>query len=409
MSAIEITNGQARRFILAHQGLWPPYELRGKAGVLEHIRRVNCVQFDPLDIVGRNPELVLQARVEDYRPAMLEALLYQDRRLVDGWDKNMCIYPVEDWPYFTRRREAIRRHPGKSPESVRAIAPQVRQAIAARGPLSSADLDFGQTVDWSWAPTRLARAALESMYFWGELVVHHKVHTRKVYDLASRHVPAELLAAPDPNETEEAYQDWTVHRRIGSVGLLGARAGDAWLGIFGFKTRERRAAVARLLEQDRLIEVRVEGFGHPLYLRSKDRSILDRVLVSDDPSPQAAILAPIDNLMWDRRFLEELFGFYYVWEVYKPVAERQFGYYVLPILYGDRFVARFEPVRDKESGALIIKGWWWEDGISPSDGMQAELARCFRRFLRYLGAEELRIGSELVDLADLGWLGAVST
>ena len=408
MSAIEITNRQARRFVLAHQGLWPPYELHGKAGALEHVRRVNCIQFDPLDIVGRNPELVLQARVEDYRPAMLEALLYQDRKLVDGWDKNMCIFPVEDWPYFSRRREAILRRPGRSPEAVRAIVPQVRQAIQARGPLSSADLDFGQTVDWSWAPTRLARAALESMYFWGELIVHHKVHTRKVYDLASRHVPAELLAAPDPNETEEAYQDWYVHRRIGSVGLLGARAGDAWLGIFGFKTRERRAAVARLLDQGRLVEVCVEGFGDPLYLRSQDRPTLDRVLVSGDPSPRAAILAPIDNLMWDRRFLEELFGFYYRWEVYKPVAERQFGYYVLPILYGDRFVARFEPVRDKESGALIIKGWWWEDGASPSDGMRAELARCFRRFLRYLGAEELRVGSELVEQADLGWLTSVS-
>jgi uncharacterized protein YcaQ len=404
MSAIEITKSQARRFLLAHQGLWPPYALQGKPGALDFIRRVNCIQFDPLDIVGRNPELVLQARVEDYRPAILEVLLYQDRLLVDGWDKNMCIYPVEDWPYFSRRREAMRNRPGRSHAAVRAIVPQVRQAIVARGPLSSADLDFGQAVDWSWAPTRLARAALESMYFWGELVVHHKVHTRKVYDLASRHVPADLLAAPDPNETEEAYQDWYVHRRVGSVGLLGARAGDAWLGISRFKTRERRAAVARLLDRGRLVEVRVEGIDHPLYLRSQDRPTLDQVLASDDPPPQAVFLAPIDNLMWDRRFLEELFGFYYRWEVYKPVAEREYGYYVLPILYGDRFVARFEPARDKENGALVIKGWWWEDGISPSDRMQAELARCFERFLRYLGAEELRVGSELVDSANLGWL-----
>jgi uncharacterized protein YcaQ len=225
-----------------------------------------------------------------------------------------------------------------------------------------------------------------------------------VYDLASRHIPAELLAAPDPNETEEAYQDWTVHRRIGSVGLLEARAGDAWLGIYGFKTRERRAAVARLVEQRRLVEVRVEGFDQPLYLRNQDLPTLDRVLGSDDPPPRAVFLAPIDNLMWDRRFLKELFDFHYRWEVYKPVAEREYGYYVLPVLYGDRFVARFEPVRDKESGALIVKGWWWEDGVSPSEQMCAELDRCFNRFLRYLGAEDLRVGTELVDSADLGWL-----
>ncbi|MCK5381214.1 MAG: winged helix DNA-binding domain-containing protein, partial [Candidatus Latescibacteria bacterium] len=149
---MEMTKRQARRFLLAHQGLWPPYELEGKSGVIETLRRVGCIQFDPLDIVGRNPELVLQARVSDFRPVMLRELLYKDRKLLDGWDKNMSIYSVEDWPYFHRRREAARRSPGKSTGPVRAILPQVRQALEERGPLSSLDLDFNQTVDWSWAP-----------------------------------------------------------------------------------------------------------------------------------------------------------------------------------------------------------------------------------------------------------------
>ena len=98
MEKLTLTNQQARRFILARQGLWPPYELEGKSGVLSYIRRVGCIQFDPLNIVGRNPELVLQARVSDFRPAMLEELLYEDWKLLDGWDKNMSIYCVEDWP-----------------------------------------------------------------------------------------------------------------------------------------------------------------------------------------------------------------------------------------------------------------------------------------------------------------------
>ena len=98
MVSLTLTNEQARRVILSHQGLWPPYEREGKAGVLGTIRRVGCIQFDPLNIVGRNPELVLQARVTDFAPLMLQELLYEDRALVDGWDKNMSIYPVEDWP-----------------------------------------------------------------------------------------------------------------------------------------------------------------------------------------------------------------------------------------------------------------------------------------------------------------------
>jgi uncharacterized protein YcaQ len=400
---VELTKQQARRFILAHQGLWPPYTAKGKAGVLDFVHRVGCIQFDPLNIVGRNPELVLQARVADFSPAILEELLYKDRKLVDGWDKMMSIYSVKDWPYFHRRREAARRRPGKSPEAVKSVLPQVRSEIETRGPLSSIDLDFGQTVDWSWAPTRLSRAALESMYWQGELIIHHKVNTRKVYDLAKRHISEDVLSAPDPNETEEQYHDWYVLRRIGSVGLLWDKAGGAWLGS-GIKSKVRKAALARLREQDKVIEVRVEGIDPPLYLRSEDRMTLDQTLGSDDVPPRAAIIAPLDNLLWDRRFIETLFGFYYVWEVYKPVAERRYGYYVLPILYGDRFVARFEPGRNKKSKALLIKNWWWEDGVTPSEEMQSSLRRCFERFLGILGTEDLIIDAEVSEQAGLDWL-----
>ncbi len=401
---LTLTNQQARRFILSHQGLWPPYQLQGKANALDYVRRVGCIQFDPLNIVGRNPELVLQTRVSDFRPEMLQELLYDDRKLLDGWDKNMSIYCVEDWPYFRRRRERARRNPGKSPEPVRAILPQVRQALEERGPLSSIDLDFGQTVDWSWAPTRLARAALESMYFWGELIIHHKVNTRKVYDFARHHIPAELLSAPEPNETEEQYHDWYVLRRIGSIGLLWNKSGDAWLGMSGIKSKERTASLERLMERGQVIEVHVQGIKLPLYLRSEDRTTLDIALDSDEAPPRAAILAPLDNLIWDRRLVEAMFGFTYVWEVYKPVAERRYGYYVLPILYGDRFIARFEPGRDKKSGALVIKNWWWETGITPSDEMQSALCHCFKRFLGYLGTDGLQIESQAVKQASLDWL-----
>jgi uncharacterized protein YcaQ len=400
---VELTKGQARRFMLAHQGLWPPYAVEGKAGVLEFIRRVGCIQFDPLNIVGRNSELALQARVADFQPAMLEELLYADRKLVDGWDKVMSIYCVEDWPCFRRYREGTRRHYGDESRPATAILPQVRQALEERGPLSSLDLDFDQTVDWAWAPTRLARAALESMYAWGELIVHHKVNTRKVYDFASRHIPEALLSAPEPNETEEQFHDWYVQRRLGGVGLLWDKAGGAWCEM-PLKSKERKAALARLLEQGRVIEVHVEGMSLPLYVRSEDRETLDRALDSDDVPPRAVILAPLDNLLWDRRFIEALFGFDYVWEVYKPETERRYGYYVLPILYGDRFIARFEPGRDRQSGALLVKNWWWEDGITPSKKMRSDLRRCFERFLGILGAGDLRVSSKAVRRAGLDWL-----
>jgi uncharacterized protein YcaQ len=401
---LTITKRRARRLILAHQGLWPPYELEGKSGVLDYIRRVGCIQFDPLNIVSRNPELVLQARVSDFRPTMLQELLYEDRKLLDGWDKNMSIYRVEDWPYFQRRRQAAMRNPGRSHGPVKSILPQVRQAIEERGPLSSIDLNFDQTVDWSWAPTRLARAALETMYFWGELIIHHKVHTRKVYDFAHRHIPGELMSAADPNQTEEQYQDWYILRRIGSVGLLWNRSGDAWLGMSEIKSKERNRALTRLLRQGKVVEVYVEGMEPPLYMRSDDKRRLDNTLDPDDPPSRATIVAPLDNLLWDRRLAKELFDFEYRWEVYKPVAERRYGYYVLPILHGDRFVARFEPGRDKKSGALVIKKWWWESGVIPSKRMQSDLRQCFKRFLSYLGTDNFQIDGKTTEQEGLDWL-----
>lgn len=397
-----LTREQARRFVLAHQGLWPPRELRGEGGILNFVGRVGCIQFDPLDVVGRNPDLVLQARVAGFRPAMLQSLLYETRVLVDGWDKNAAIYRVEDWPYFERRRQAVRRNPGKSPEAVRDALAAVRRAVEEGGPLSSLDLDLKGSVDWSWGPTRVGRATLESMYDWGELVIHHRVHTRKVYDFAQRHIPERILSAPDPNESEAAYHDWYVLRRIGSVGLMWNRAGDAWLGMGGIKSRERTAALARLVEEGRVVRVRVEGVKPVLYARTEDWYALEPVLEESSPPARAAFIAPLDNLLWDRRFVKGLFDFSYTWEVYKPAAERVYGYYVLPVLYGDRFVARFEPERGE--GELIIRNWWWEQGVTPSESMRRALLDCFDGFLGYLGAEMLRVDEGAVEGGELGWL-----
>ncbi|MGE5554374.1 MAG: winged helix-turn-helix domain-containing protein [Betaproteobacteria bacterium] len=400
-----LTRQQARHFLLAHQSLWPPRQLKGRSGILSYIRRVGCIQFDPLNIVGRNPELVLQARISDFRPAMLEELLYETRQLLDGWDKMMAIYPTEDWPYFRRYREAARRRLTDPSRPVVSALDEVRAAIRERGPLSSLDLPHGQTVDWPWAPTRLSRAALESMYFWGELVIDHKVNTRKVYDFADRHLPEELLSAPDPNRTEEDYHDWHIRRRIGGIGLLWGRSGDAWLGIAGIKSKERKAALTRLANRGKVISVNVEGIEEPLYLRSEDRPCLESVLRCSDQGSQAAIVAPLDNLLWDRRLVKEIFAFDYRWEVYKPAGDRRYGYYVLPVLQGDRFIARFEPGRDKKNQALIINKWWWEPGVRQSRRMRSELNDCFGKFLQYLGADTLRIEREAADQADLGWLG----
>lgn len=405
---------QARLFMLRHQRLIPGSLPAGKQGIYEYVRHVGCIQYDPLNIAGHNHELVLQARIPGFVPGEANDLLYKDRLLIDGWDKNMSIYCTEDWPYFRRRREmASRRH--QDNEVLMTMVEQVREDLTRRGPLSSLDLEGKEKMDWSWAPARVSRAALESMYFWGELTVHHRVNTRRYYDFTAKLLPGNIVNTEEPNPEEEQYHDWYVLRRIGSIGLLWNRSGDGWLGITDMKSKERTAAIQRLLQRDLLREVRVEGLKLPLYIRTADAPLLEDILseqhIIADPEAGssatsfAAALAPLDNLLWDRELIHQLFGFQYRWEVYKPVVERQYGYYVLPLLYNDRFVARLEPVMNRKTGILTIARWWWEPGECLTEEMVpviqqalSSLARCTRASaIQYVQETVQACGLEALD------------
>ncbi len=401
---IKLTKAQARQFLLLYHGLVKPPAFKGKQGILDYINRVGCIQFDPLNKVGHNQELVLQSRIKDFKPSMLDELLYKDRLLLDGWDKCMSIYSVQDWPFFEPIRQSENKRMVQNYE-IMSVVPDVLDQIDKRGPLTSSDLDFDRTVDWSWAPTTLSRAAMESLYFAGKLIVHHKKRTRKVYDLTEKNLPTALLAKQNPCPTMESYLDAYVLRRIQGLGLLWNKAGDGWLGISDLKSAERTSSIQRLISAGKLIEVQVEGIKEPLYTAKAYEYLLDDALqqrciqqeMHQKPQPAklnkassaAFILAPLDNLLWERRLVKELFNFDYRWEVYKPENQREFGYYVLPVLYGDKFVARFEPQREKASNALLIKNWWWESGVRKNKALKKALHQCFERFKDYLGVETI--------------------
>jgi uncharacterized protein YcaQ len=283
------------------------------------------------------------------------------------------------------------------------ILSDVYAKIRAEGPLSSIDLEHDEKVSWPWGPTRISRAALESMFWRGDLIIHHRVNTRRIYDLAERHIPHTILSEPDPHSSVEAYHDWHILRRLRGIGLLWARSGEAWLEIIGAKTAERRRSLARLHESRKVLMVDVEGLDVPLYMAAQDRQILDQISDAQSRLSQATIIAPLDNVLWDRSLVRALFSFDYVWEVYKPLLERRFGYYVLPILYGDRFIARFEPGRS-DDGSVLVKKWWWEPDVKPTRAMKQALIRCFRSFLRYLHAPALNVSKAAARRADIGWL-----
>ncbi|MCW5877064.1 MAG: YcaQ family DNA glycosylase [Anaerolineales bacterium] len=401
MQTLTIDKAQARRFLLAHHMLWPPRRLKGKPGALDYVQRVGCIQFDTINVVTRNADLVLQSRLAGYRPELLASLLYQERSLWDGWDKMQSIYLSTDWPHFQPRRERMRANYG--PQTRKGgrlgVAAQVLEAIRARGPLSSLDIEHSEKLeDWSWGQqTRAARASMEVLYAMGDLGIHSRVNTRRVFDLVERLLPGDLRTAPHPHPDLDAYHDWHVLRRIGGLGLAVNRGTEHWLGISHLKSPARHAAIRHLLDRGEALAVEIKGLeSWPIYMRRADLPTLEAVGRGRQPAPQAAFIAPLDNFIWQRHLLEALFDFYYRWEVYVPPAKRQYGYYVLPVLYGDRFVARLDPAFERSSKTFVIQNWWWEAGVGKKDtALSAALGECIRSFARYLGAEDIRLGDAI--------------
>lgn len=387
---VTLTLAQARRFLLEKNGLGGTHRFSGKQGALDYVRQAGCIQFDPIDACGRTADLSLNSRVKGYKKGMLHELLYEDRALVDYFDKNLAIMPVGDWPYFARTRAQYAAQ-SRSREQVEPVAHLVLSEIAARGPLCSRDLKMDEKIDWDWSvDTRLARVALETLYFRGDLVVHHKSGTTKYYALAQGVLPSDVLAAPDPLPDDNEHLKWRTLRRIGAVGMLWNRPSDAWLCL-EFRAEARARVFAELEAEGRILKFAVEGIRQPLYCLSGDEPLLREVLQPPQPrsrSPRTEFLAPLDCMMWDRNLIRTLFGFHYRWEIYTPVAERKHGYYVLPILHGEQMVGRIEAVCQRKQGVLLVKNVWLEEGVARTKTLERGVERAIDRLRIFNEMEE---------------------
>ena len=386
MKPLNLTNEQARNFILLKQGLMGDYKFSGKQGVCDFILQTGCIQFDPIDVCGKNAELNLQSRVRGFTKEMLYELLYVDRKLVDYFDKNLAILSVEDWKYFARTRQYHREN-GRCRDKVNSLMEQVKGIIREKGYASSKDIGFNEKVDWYWSPTTLSRSVLETLYFRGDLIIHHKEGTIKHYALAEEYFSPEILEAEDPNQTDFDFMKWQVLRRIGAIGLLWNKPSDAWLGIDGLKADCRNIVFSDLVREKKILECHVEGIPNPLYYRMEDESLIQAVQTTKDFKKRMEFIAPLDNFMWDRKLIQSLFGFGYKWEIYTPIDQRKYGYYVLPVLYGNRFIGRLEAVTEKKK--LVVKNFWGEQGMKWNRALQKSFEQRLLKFAQFNDCEQV--------------------
>ncbi|MCA0386338.1 MAG: winged helix DNA-binding domain-containing protein [Firmicutes bacterium] len=386
---IQISKSDARKFLLTKHHLYGKKVLRGKEDILAFIRQVGCLQYDPIDVCGKNAELVLQSRIKNFLKSDLYDLLYQERALVDYFDKNLAIFPIEDWPYFAREREMYAEK-GRSKDEIDKVCHEIIETIRVEGPKTSSELEYEHKVDWYWGHTKLSRAALELLYFKGELGIHSKKGTNKRYDLMTNLYPESLVTAPDPHPDLFEHLCWRVKRRIGAVGMLWNRPSDAWLNIRELKSAERKGVFEVLEQRDEIIPVQVEDVKEPFYILALDLDLLHSVRTLQDKSNRVEFLAPLDNFLWDRKLICALFDFNYKWEIYTPEVQRVFGYYVLPMLYGSDFIGRIEMVCQRKEKTLTVKNVWYEEGFKPTVGFKKRLDERLKAFMVFNDCSQVK-------------------
>ncbi len=391
MQSFQISKSQFRKFLIYYHGLSTARRFSGLNGIVDYVKQVGCIQYDPLNVVGRNADLVLQSRIDRYSPVMLHQLLYRDKKLVDGWDKMMSIFSIADWPNFSRLRAhkklAYENFSRRRKEIELAnYSAAVCAAIAQRGPSFARDIKLGTIDRGGWGHSKLSSLMMDYLFHSGVLAIADKKNVQKQYDLIENVFPADLLKSVETFAGDEAFFQWYVKRRIGSIGIYWSKSGDGWLGNFISKRPIRTRAIEQLLADEQIVEIGVENIDETFFVRKIDFSqLIDIDNVSENSA--ARFIAPLDNIMWDRKLIEKIFNYKYKWEVYKPVNQRQYGYYVLPVLYGDRFVARFEPLHHKKGEPLAIKNWWWEADVVVTAEMLEAINAAFKKFAAYLQAD----------------------
>jgi uncharacterized protein len=384
----------ARRFILGKSGLWPGRRWCGLDGAELAMRAVEHLQLDPLVIVARAHDLILQSRVIDYQPDDWARLTYEQRKFFE-WGGWLAVRPMDELPYW---RVVMRRELDEPDwiqvgrEHAAAIA-EMRDVLASRGTVSNRDFAMGSRTRIDDYRGR-KDSALALHYLWriGDVMVTRRDRFERVYALTEAVAPPELIREHDVAEAE----DFLLLKMVAAEGLTPMHTVRNYL--------KRKVPVAELaawrgakVAAGELIEVRVDGWRVPQLALSADGPVLETLLADRVPTEwkpleattdgEATFLSPLDPVSARGR-AKPLFGFDYTWEVYKPAHQRKFGYYALPVLWGDQLVARFDSRLDREANVLVINGLWLEDaGLARNTAFVEALARGMARFVRFLDAK----------------------
>jgi uncharacterized protein YcaQ len=398
---LEISALTARRYVMGRQGLWPGRRWQGLEGTATAMRTMEDLQLDPLVVVARAHDLMLHSRVVDYAIDDWAVLTYERRQFFE-WGGWLAVRPMDELPAFRvvmhRERDSghWREIEAEHADAVR----EMRAVLRERGEVSNRDFAMGdrKRVD-DYRGRKDSALALHYLWRVGEVMVTRRERFERVYALTETVAPSSALVDMDP----EAADDLLLRKQIAANGLSRLTGTIKYFLRRDVPATELAERRARWLADGAVIEVKVDGWRQTQLAPGADAELLAALERGETPAAwtptattteeEATFLSPLDPVSARGR-AKPLFGFDYVWEVYKPLEQRKFGYYTLPILWGDRLVGRFDPKLDRATGTLVINGFWLEDeATARDDAFLDALDRGMRRFRDFLAVRKLDVAA----------------
>jgi uncharacterized protein YcaQ len=376
---LSFTKQEARDYLTRYHQINTKTSLKGKDGILLLMEQLHSLQYDPLDVVGKNTDLTLQSRIQGYKKGDINTLLYKDRSLLDAWDKMMGVIVSKDYPLLEEvRKWRTDLEVNTLKRRLQIDALEYEEDILnllQEGPKFAKDIRLGATKSHVWGHTKSSTATLDYLFHKGLIGVRSRNNTQKEYDLMERLIPEYMR--PNPLNLED-FKDYYLLRRVESLGILRDKKGIHIAGPFIYDNKTRRDIIQSLLQKDLITQVMIEGVKDKCYISNKYKTLDNNIV------PKISFLAPLDNMLWDRDLIEDVFDFKYKWEVYTPVIKREYGYYVLPILYKSNFIGRIEFEKHRDNEILYIKNIWLE---KDNKSIQNQMTKAIKRFESYLNAQ----------------------
>ncbi|HZF88472.1 winged helix-turn-helix domain-containing protein [Streptomyces sp.] len=325
---------EARRIALRAQGLLgTPNRRAGVRGILRHL---GAVQLDTISVLARSHELVPYARLGPVGRTTVDDAYWKDTHAFEYWSHAACILPIEEWPHFAFRRRAYRNRPHWNHELPDGAYDQVIKQLREEGPLTATELGGAKKTSewWDWSGTKVAA---ERALMYGEVVCVERRGWKRVYDLAERAIPSDLL--------HDDLDDRECLRRL--VRLAGEALGVGTRADIADYHRLKGDQVDAVIADSGLVPVTVEGWGKQAWA--------DPAALETPPRGRhrTTLLSPFDSLIWERARTERIFGFTHRLEAYVPKQKRVHGYFAMPVLAGGRLVGRVDPAR--EGRTLVAK------------------------------------------------------